>query len=817
MHSMPNSCAVMLSTWLVGLTALGCAMAQADDDIDLSALGRSLKIRDGHPILFVDADLLAEIRARPQNCEALANTTLKYRMRRATSPDDVEAIREEVEAFNNATHPGGYLQTSMWYGADAYINENPLSAAYGREYLRAIVGLKIPDAENQECHALGQAFAIGALYDWLHDQLDEELRHEARVALIAAGKTFEEWGYLNVDRYIGGHASCWTNPYLLVGLLAIRTDIEQESQEIQDEYFGLLGKVAHHVRDGIAPAREWIGKDGGYHMGWDYGSCYTTMLPYVVWDFATDEPTLFEGWQEQQTYWYLYALRHQNQVTRAGDLDLIRKGYNLYPQSGDCYSGGRLGGEPGAILITAARKYDNPHAKWLVNHYRPEFGDVTDWWTALYQLFDPDEGTPPDSLPLSRAFRNAGSVVMRDSWDLDRNTLAVFKSAPFFSNNHHHRDQNSFVIYYQAPLAIDSGGYNLCGAYGSRHWYDYYIRSIAHNTMLVHDPDEDFGTSRWGKNSNDGGQAMMVNREAGNLEHIVPGGPCALDGIMRYEDQPAYTYTMGDATKAYSPDKVELFERHMVYLRGHSADHPAIVVYDRVISKDPSHLKTYLLHSIGQPTVEERTFWTEAGDGIDPSNRGRLYDQVLLPEDATIGVVGGVANDREFFVATDGDGQPHNYSEEFAEDHPEEAQQEPIDRERGAMRELGGWRVEVSPPVGQAEDVFLNVLSVTDGGDDSGPVEAELRRGEIFDAVAVRDSDGSEATLVVFPRDGALADDISVPTLGCRQALVIGLSAGDTISAVVADGALLLATRATAGQPNELVSDEGTLFLRLAE
>jgi len=42
---------------------------------------------------------------------------------------------------------------------------------------------------------------------------------------------------------------------------------------------------------------------------------------------------------------------------------------------------------------------------------------------------------------------------------------------------------------YKGRLLIDSGQYD---SYGSGHWKNYYTRSIAHNTMVAYDPDEEY-------------------------------------------------------------------------------------------------------------------------------------------------------------------------------------------------------------------------------------------------------------------------------------------------------------------------------------
>ena len=42
----------------------------------------------------------------------------------------------------------------------------------------------------------------------------------------------------------------------------------------------------------------------------------------------------------------------------------------------------------------------------------------------------------------------------------------------------------TFTIYHKGDVAIDSGAYD---GYETPHWYNYYIRTIAHNTIVIHD------------------------------------------------------------------------------------------------------------------------------------------------------------------------------------------------------------------------------------------------------------------------------------------------------------------------------------------
>ena len=87
-------------------------------------------------------------------------------------------------------------------------------------------------------------------------------------------------------------------------------------------------------------------------------------------------------------------------------------------------------------------------------------------------------------------------MVARTGWDQDA-VIAEMKVNEYNFANHQHLDAGAFQIYYQGALAIDSGLYSgSSGQYGSPHCQNYYWRTIAHNSLLVYDPQEDFGKTR---------------------------------------------------------------------------------------------------------------------------------------------------------------------------------------------------------------------------------------------------------------------------------------------------------------------------------
>lgn len=145
--------------------------------------------------------------------------------------------------------------------------------------------------------------------------------------------------------------------------------------------------------------------------------------------------------------------------------------------------------------------------------------------------------------------------------------------------------------------------------------------------------------------------------------------------MIAYQDHPGFLYVAGDCTRAYSPDKLALWVRQLVFLRPHT-----VVVLDRVVSRRPEHAKAWLLHSRHEPAVEQ--------DGDDAPTTtithddGRLVVRTLLPEGARLEKVEGYTYGGQTF------------------DPPKNAQTPVANR----------WRLEVRPARPATEDTFLHVL-----------------------------------------------------------------------------------------------------------
>ncbi len=427
---------------------------------------------------------------------------------------------------------------------------------------------------------------------------------------------------------------------------------------------------------------------------------------------------------------YLYKLLPDGTPSREGD--------NEYPI---------LDARDTSVIGYSVNRFKDPFSAWLLR----KSGFFAKEWTlpVLQFLWDDPEVTPRDpvladeiELPRQRYFPGVGHLVIRNGWKAD-STWIEFDCGPYLAK-HQHLDQNQINIFHRGYLAIDSGADYTDSE--SPHYLNYYRRTIAHNTMLIYDPTEKFF---WSENllpaANDGGQRMDSSRfwntirspqdwqETRDLWNL---------GTMRLTDYVAgqYHYAMGDATNAYSAKKLKRFTREIVYLPPQNL----LLVFDRVVSTNPTFRKAWLLHGVNQPLVDQdsgggtaeakgfrnaRTFRFREG-------QGELLVHSLLPRERVITRRGGPG--LEFFTPGDDQGGESGSGENWPLE-PAEGGLLPQDPRLVHMWKKfwgqdfsrispsnrknvvpGAWRIEVSPLASSTEDLFLHVFEIGDVGGTGG-------------------------------------------------------------------------------------------------
>ncbi len=310
---------------------------------------------------------------------------------------------------------------------------------------------------------------------------------------------------------------------------------------------------------------------------------------------------------------------------------------------------------------------------------------------ARIQLFlweeEPDQAADIRTFPLSHAAVGIGRVYARSDWS-DGATWLRFECGPFW-NNHQHYEVGNFEIFRYEPLATESGEYK---DYLDSHAVNWLQRTIAHNCILVYQPDETWTHLRDGgrnKYANDGGQNMRGAWPTQTLDQWNANRQAFDRGtLVAYQNQPEFLYVAGDCTKAYLPGKVTFWIRQIVFIRPGT-----FIIFDRVAAGRPEYEKTWLLHTRNEPRIQ--------GTSVAVTNgKGRMAVETLLPERPVIRKVEGYTYRGQSFPAPQSNLTPL------------------------ASR----WRVEVLPPEPRTEDIFLHVIQTVDTPQ---PAEVIQKNGQV--------------------------------------------------------------------------------------
>lgn len=364
----------------------------------------------------------------------------------------------------------------------------------------------------------------------------------------------------------------------------------------------------------------------------------------------------------------------------------------------------------------------------------------------------PDLSVFNGRLPTSDIFGrdSLGQVFMRSDWGPGA-TFISFQSGDSLAH-HGHYQAGHFTITKNSPLAITSGTY---GKYFKEHRLNYYIRTVAANSLLILKPGEKVRPNRFfEENVAGGGQRIVMPTGSAVLSvkdwraNLHSGRHYEGGNIVAFENSdPRFVYIGSDLTDAYNNTgydengkggKVSRVMRQLVYLRKDDV----LIVYDRVDAVDAGFQKKWLLHSWGRPeTADEHVLVGDRDNGIMESadavariqsGQGRLDVIRLLPDDAVMRKVGGP--DYRYYVEMDGDD-----SDLDGRNMVEGAREEP-------WFDAGLWRLEIQPPRVRKADRFLVALA---------PYKAGMNRPRSISYLPVKGADGvvTPSAVVLFCGD----------------------------------------------------------------
>ena len=306
-------------------------------------------------------------------------------------------------------------------------------------------------------------------------------------------------------------------------------------------------------------------------------------------------------------------------------------------------------------------------------------------------------------MPLARYFEGVGETSFRSGCDRD-DTFALFVAGGPHAV-HRQLDALHFTIYKMGYLAIDTGARED----GRVHHVGWYNQTVAHNSILIDMPGEP-ETSCWGypPQRQNGGQYRYKGSK-----------------VISFETNRDYAYVAADGTRSYLPEKCSQAIRQFLFIPpGY------FVVFDRVTSLRAEYRKTWLFHSINEPSVDGTLFRVDEG-------RGRLLARSFLPKKAKIEKIGGAGHEyyyRPYYAAG------INYTGD-------------------SSGYKGKWHIEVHPGSPRKTDYFLHLIQV---GDQKLKAMDEAEFSESASCAKLRFHAGERDVSVRFAKTGHVGGHIRI-------------------------------------------------------
>ncbi|MBN1812056.1 MAG: DNRLRE domain-containing protein [Anaerolineae bacterium] len=654
-------------------------------------LVRLLSIPAGHPRIYLTPQKLASLQARA----VPTNTRWTQLLYRADHYDEMipKALVSQI------TEQASYCEDAIDLALDTAATTASASGA-------GDVALVY-----DWCHTRLTAGEITTFVDFFNTWGDDQLADPGYTDVPGLGNYWPRYGY----------------SFGLMGLASYGDN--SRAQEWMDEF------RYRRYRDVDLPWLDRIAAGGGWPEGMIYDWIANMWRVEMIegWRSATGED-LFGS-----TPWFRERLGYILMHRWPGLQDQWGYEYHPYVSTGDTERnrGSMANYERIMALILIERYPDEVLARQLQAYLAapPANGSMSFLYAREFLWFNPDQPTALPA-PLTHYAAGTGTVFMRSGWpdgaaDLDASvTYVTFQCGDFFTY-HQHYDQNSFTIFKHDDLALDSGVYSGDGR--SYHDINYYVRTIAHNSLVVYNPAEDFSAARPDASSTDGGQRTMspASRMPPTVDYFDQYATQYDTGdVLHFEDTARYTYILGDATGAYNNPtynqamdtslsgnvaKVTRFQREFVYLRpeaGAAQSNDYVVAFDRVGVTSPafSGSNTKLLfHVMNEPSVSGtptpvssgETLYADATLATAINGDGKLFIRPMLPAQRNLRVVGG-RGQKAFWVFGE------NYDWHWSSGEPQPRPTTEFD-----PLPYGEWRLELEPADTTLDHHFLTVLYPT--------------------------------------------------------------------------------------------------------
>ncbi|MBR5519004.1 MAG: discoidin domain-containing protein [Clostridia bacterium] len=552
-------------------------------------------------------------------------------------------------------------------------------------------------------------------YDWCYDLLTDEDK-DFFISYMLLNTRFSEPGYPPI--YYGikdgtiseivGHNLEFQSLGALMAVAVATYD------EIPDYYNILVGRLQQYVIPGISRFNTYY----MYNEGTDYGMYrhyYEILNNYIFKGMGYDNVYYEKGYS---SIGYMYLRQPDGEKMREGDdPQYYRNGYVATDSSMAYFLLGNLTKNPYYKTEYWRGKRTDVKTTNTPGHLTPVM------WLIMNDVTVPCNRSVQDFPLTMYSGDDSGYLIARTSWEEGYKSDAVvcmMNTRTHFLKGHEHKDIGHFALYYKGLLAMDTGIYegtsfvNSKGetitstGMGTEQQYGYARQTIAHNSLLVYDPNEVIPDEDMTKlKTMDGGQKMSNVYKVMEIADFDTEKAKSAE-VLSYNwgpdpTEPQYSYMKSDISYAYS-DKVEDMQRSFMFFNFKDETYPAaLIVFDSVKSSSPLFKKTWLMHSEEEPVIEGNQ--TTIVRTVDDYN-GRLVNHTLLPE----------KNFSIEKIGQDYDG----VSKYLVQGHLYEM------KPKTDTAEVGNWRIEISNTNAEKQTYFLNVMQVEENNETIVPLEAKL-------------------------------------------------------------------------------------------
>lgn len=650
----------LLLTLIVPLAILSqqTAVSAAADELP----GWTKSIRTDHPRLFFNADTWGAVRDRALGAELPWYESVKGRTDRLLARFQGENELKAQELGSQAAEAAFVF----------LVTEDGRYGELAKKCLDASLGyyeLCFREKRTVNWYSTSRVHATLA-WDWLYNDLSDQERRQTMSRLIGAVNNVVEARPSIYRENMSGYNTGFygvRNCLWFIGCTTLGTGIETERVNEwlvwgHDENLKMLGHRQKACGDDGGGASPTLGYVFGAYP-WSEQNFFYTWLSATGENIAPDWP--HGAWLANYVIW--------NWIS--ADREPLQFGYGDTPHTDNRLTISQLYTHMANIRHLYGR--EAPEAAALARHVQeilPKRSYSRTWFIYPFLLSEMEDSPEPlaaEDLPHARHFEALGQIFMRSGTQAN-DTYCLFTCGGIL-RQHRHFDALNFVIYHRGFLALDSGT-RYDEFTNGQHLANYFAQTVAHNVVAIHQPGEP-PAPYWG----------------GTVEGNYGGQHHQLGSVVKaFETNDDFVYTAGDATACYQhgpvkgqadlPEKCTLVTRQLVFLMPRH-----FVIFDRVVTTDPGYRKDWMIHTAHEPMIEDRTIRADHGTG-------RMFCRTLLPEEAILTPVGGPGN--EFRTAE------KNWSIEAGKLKPEQ------------LAMMGQWRVEVTPGVPSAEDVFLHVIQL---------------------------------------------------------------------------------------------------------